>query len=158
MGSTAVGSDRRWFGGNGTFRHESRPGPHILEGVEAVSLLVSNEDAQVPSVLLAYLAPARQAPRQPRFGASHHGASLATCKKFTLRKKKVPLRKSRRHEDAHTQAMARSQHTHWNVKRRGASDAGHGMPGGSSLGRGTENKAPTGPQENTLTHNNPTLL
>ena len=25
--------------------------------------------------------------------------------------KKVPLRKSRRHEDAHTQAMTRSQHT-----------------------------------------------
>ena len=132
MESTSVGSDRRWFGNNGAFPHEGRPGPHILEGVEA----------QDPSLLLACLAPARQAPCQPRrwqgscsrelialhsvvswaerqllkayittqFVASHHGASLTTCKKCPLRKKKVPLRKSRRQEDAPTQARARSQH------------------------------------------------
>ena len=156
MGSTAVGSDRRWFGGNGTFRHESRPDPHILEGVEAVSLLVSTKCP-------GSIRPARVS------GSSTPGSTPATIRRFTpwsvsCHVQKVHLAKKKSASSKVTSPRRCShtghgtQSTHWNVKRRGASDAGHGMPGGSSLGRGTENKAPTGPQENTLTHNNPTLL
>ena len=113
-----------------------------------------------------------EAYRTTRFGASHHGASLATCKKFPLRKKSASSKVTSPRRCSHTGTGTQS--THWNVTRRVHVTQGTAFqanmlaadrlsllamtPGvllctvGSSLGRGTEDKGPkrhTGKHDNT---------
>ena len=54
--------------------------------------------------------------RTTPFGASHHGASLATCKKFPLRRKSASSKVTSPRRYSHTGSGTQS--THWNMKRR----------------------------------------
>ena len=146
------GSTSSW-----TFRHEGRPGPHILEGVEAVALLVSNEEPRIhPSCSGVWLPHAR-------LDASHaHGKAAAvnsllctasclwrsvsclrptephhsgthTMERLLSHAKSSPCEKKKCLFESHV-AKKKLTHRHWHAVNtlehdtKGASDAGHDIP------------------------------